>query len=422
MKQTQLIFYLILFVLYSNGQEAFVLSGKVIDLNTKEPLPYATVAYPDKSIGTISDLNGNYSLPLVMVKESDSIVVSYIGYESFKTTVSLCTQEEIIKLTPLVTEIDEVVVKAQKFNLKLFLKETIAIYNKSKPDSPHIAIAHYREEAEENNRYIMYMESIGYSVYAGTMSDAAPLSNYKFFCENSKCLVTNPDWVKYTESISGHDIRVVPPSGGSNLNLFRMMELNGILSPKYVGKFSFQLDSTYYIGNNAVYSVAYKGKDEIGTIDIYADSKQIVKIDCTTGGLWSTAFHKRVGANACIRFNYFNDTPYISAISSTYEHKGLKHSINLEILVQKYFNFELNKDEYWSLNSYDNNPYILYFQGDWMNYNIPKELDYSKIANDLSSGVKNLEAQFVSYSGRWFSGKNGNETARKIIQTLKSNF
>ena len=39
------------------------ISGSIIDRETKEPIVYATVSFPERNIGTISDGDGRFSIP-----------------------------------------------------------------------------------------------------------------------------------------------------------------------------------------------------------------------------------------------------------------------------------------------------------------------------------------------------------------------
>lgn len=423
MRVNIIIIFSVLLSLQVTGQNEIVINGNIIDKKTKEFLPYATIVLQNKSIGTISNINGYFSLSLFNVEESDSIIISYVGYKPIKTTISECFQTETYKLEPFINELKEIVVASKKFKLKSFIKEVIENYNKNRRKEPHIAIAYYREKAKEGTNYIMYMESIGYSVFAGKQPNAAPLSNYKFFCENTKCHVVNPQWLKYKENSNGYNVQNVVPGGGSNLNIFRYVELNGLLSNKYYKKYTYKIDSTYYIGNNAVYCIDFNGSIAKGRMYVFADSKQILKIEFTTNKYWSTAFQKRVDAQVGIQFNYFEKQPFVSSIHAEYKKENLNYQNNLEILVQKFNNFEFSKEEYWSLNSYDHNPYIEYIPKEWKTKNIQIDMDYDKIASDLNADTITLEKQFVNYSGRWFfKNVKGSELAKSKIKQLKQNF
>ena len=405
------------------GQKEIVLSGQIIDKKTKESLPHANIIYQKKSLGTISNKDGYFTLPLFDAYETDSITISYVGYHSIKTVISACIDKKKFELNPHIYKLDEVVVKATEFKLKPFMKEVIDDYNAHRRNDPHIAITYYREKAKINDRYIMFMESIGYSIFSGNQANAVPLSNYKFFCENTKCHVVNPQWVKYKDNRGGYDPQNVLPAGGVNLNVFRYFEIDGILSLKDYKKYNYKIDSSYFIKNNSVYSIGFKGNGDNGSIHVFANSRQILKIECSTNKFWSTAFHKRINAKVDIQFNYFGTTPFVSAINSYYKYNDLEHYNSLKNLLQKFNNLELSQDEYWSMNSFDHNPFINYLPEKWKNYNIPKDNDYNTIEADLKSTGIGLEEQFINYSGRWFfSNQEGSEIARLKVEELKSNF
>jgi hypothetical protein len=264
----------------------------------------------------------------------------------------------------------------------------------------------------------MYMESVGYSVYSGNRIGAAPLSNYKFFCENTKAYVSHPQWVSYNRNTPGSE--GVAPSGGANLNIFRYLEIEGPLATPHYKKYRYQVDSSYALGDQVVYSIGFEGKFANGTLHVWADSKQLLKLQCTTLKYWSNAFRKRLEAQVNIQFNYFDNTPFIAHIDAQYTHEGLRYENRLDILVQKFNEFKLDQDQYWSINNYDYNPYIEYSPEKWANWNIAADEDEQKISRDIAL---DLEQHFQSQSGRWFfPTRQKSELAREFIMKMKDNF
>ena len=71
---------------YIKGETVF---GKVMD-ETNHPLPFVTITVEGKSLGTMSDIDGNYSLELS--DETNTIVFSFIGYDELKIQTTLISK------------------------------------------------------------------------------------------------------------------------------------------------------------------------------------------------------------------------------------------------------------------------------------------------------------------------------------------
>jgi hypothetical protein len=59
-----------------------VIDGTVIDSKTKKPVEYVNIGFIGKNIGTVSDVNGAFSISIEEQLSDDSILFSCIGYES----------------------------------------------------------------------------------------------------------------------------------------------------------------------------------------------------------------------------------------------------------------------------------------------------------------------------------------------------
>src|SRR2546423_15081622 len=66
-----------LFSLNCFGQETKI-SGRVSDPLTNEVIPFASIVFKGTTIGTTSDINGNYELSTT--QKADSVIASSIGY------------------------------------------------------------------------------------------------------------------------------------------------------------------------------------------------------------------------------------------------------------------------------------------------------------------------------------------------------
>ncbi len=98
-------------VVFASG----IVKGKVFDRDTKDALPSANVLIKGTKIGTITDLNGEFSLPNVPTGEQ-TLVVSFIGYATMSVTVTV-PEAGVVRqnfgLKPITLQGKEYVITAQ---------------------------------------------------------------------------------------------------------------------------------------------------------------------------------------------------------------------------------------------------------------------------------------------------------------------
>lgn len=97
-----------------------IISGKVWDFENSEPLAYVSIGIKNKTVGTVSNINGLFNLLLnEKVTSKDTVVFSYIGFKTEKYLVSeLKIIKEPILLQSKNMELDEVIVSSKKIKLK----------------------------------------------------------------------------------------------------------------------------------------------------------------------------------------------------------------------------------------------------------------------------------------------------------------
>ncbi len=106
---TQMKTYLIILVMLLSSSGLFAqgrtISGKVTDGEDGQPLPGATVSEKGSSNGTVTDLDGNFSLN---VQDNATVVISFIGYSSeevavgSRTVIDVSMQVDISSLQEVV--------------------------------------------------------------------------------------------------------------------------------------------------------------------------------------------------------------------------------------------------------------------------------------------------------------------------------
>src|SRR5438552_3871528 len=66
----------------------FTVHGVVIDEETKQPLPGASVTLQDRRNATVTDINGKFSIDVVSNDYRSRFEVSYMGYEKKVVEIS----------------------------------------------------------------------------------------------------------------------------------------------------------------------------------------------------------------------------------------------------------------------------------------------------------------------------------------------
>jgi len=86
-------------------------AGKVISAKTNLPVAYVNIAIIGRSIGTVSDMNGNFKISFTACHENDSLHFSMIGYQSKSILVRHFKEDssKMVYLDPVIYDIEEVV-------------------------------------------------------------------------------------------------------------------------------------------------------------------------------------------------------------------------------------------------------------------------------------------------------------------------
>lgn len=106
-KNLQVVFTLFVFGLtyLPAMSQHIVVKSKIIDAEEGKALPFANIMLLNHSIGTTSDIGGSFMLSIPQKNQRDTLVISYMGYQSERICiVDICP--EGIELTPLAFELE----------------------------------------------------------------------------------------------------------------------------------------------------------------------------------------------------------------------------------------------------------------------------------------------------------------------------
>ena len=140
--------------LFSKAQEKIVIEGKVECNSTHTPLPYVNVYLKNNQIGIITNNNGEYILRIKKKYLPDTLMYSYIGYESEMLLIQPNADSLTlnIKLKPQPIQINNISVLAKKSNPHDILQNTYDYYAKQQHEKYKIDY-YIREVIKNNNTY-----------------------------------------------------------------------------------------------------------------------------------------------------------------------------------------------------------------------------------------------------------------------------
>ncbi|MGZ3862447.1 MAG: DUF5686 family protein [Bacteroidia bacterium] len=112
---------------YGNIFSQYTITGKVFDVETKEPIPFATLLIKGTTTGASTDFDGNFSI--TTEKTGDSLQIAYIGYNRRTIKIKRGQNQNLnIPLQALKEglNLDEVVVKAGENPAHRIIRAAIA--------------------------------------------------------------------------------------------------------------------------------------------------------------------------------------------------------------------------------------------------------------------------------------------------------
>ena len=166
------LFFLVLQTIDSGiyAQDNSVITGKIINGEDKEPLPFASIRLKNHPIGTISNEEGEFDFYIPKSKRNDTLNISFIGFNSYEVPLANIDRELEIILTPSSNVLDEVILTEK--NPLDYIKKALERLPENYPQDPYQSIAYYREKFIENGAVINKEEGV-FKTYYPKAGDSA---------------------------------------------------------------------------------------------------------------------------------------------------------------------------------------------------------------------------------------------------------
>jgi hypothetical protein len=155
---------------FSNEKPAFI-TGIIVDDETLEPLPFATIGLKKKGRGTVSNNNGEFGINIPPDTYADTLSVSYLGYFAREIPVRQALGNHLsISMNKEFISIPEIIIRNQ-FPQDIITKAYRAI-SQNFGNTPASMTGFYREGVMKKKELQTYSEAvlqIYKSAYAGTL-------------------------------------------------------------------------------------------------------------------------------------------------------------------------------------------------------------------------------------------------------------
>jgi len=140
-------------------REVTYVTGLIVDNETLEPLPYATIALKNKGRGTVSNNNGEFGLKITSDLVNDTLSVSYLGYVGREIPVKQTLGNNFtISMKREFISIPEIIIRNQ------IPQEIISRARQAIPhnygNTPALMTGFYREGILKKNQLQTYSEAI----------------------------------------------------------------------------------------------------------------------------------------------------------------------------------------------------------------------------------------------------------------------
>jgi hypothetical protein len=145
------------------AQSTSFLEGKVFNSATSEPVPFATIKLKSNQLSIYSNEDGNFWLIKNSEFQSDSVIITCIGYKKYSLAYTGMYDREVNKiyLTPSQYGSQKVKVTARdgKLNSVSIIRSAISKISTNYPIKPFRNISYYRDYQKTDSNYINLNEA-----------------------------------------------------------------------------------------------------------------------------------------------------------------------------------------------------------------------------------------------------------------------
>jgi hypothetical protein len=145
---------------YTKAQGNIILTGKVLDEKSNEPLAFASISIVGKPVGTVTNNNGEFDFYVDNKHSNDTLVISHVGYQTYKDKIANLPKRRLtIALRPRTHLLNEVVIREKNLTAKEIVGKAVRNLTLNYSTKPFCLEGFFREIEAENGKYVLLTEA-----------------------------------------------------------------------------------------------------------------------------------------------------------------------------------------------------------------------------------------------------------------------
>jgi hypothetical protein len=244
------------------SQSYLTVKGKVTDIGDSKEIAYANVYIVGTYVGVVTNEAGEFELKFPESNLKDSLVVSCMGYTSFKQTLKKLIEKpkNLIQLSPKDVNINEVIITPLANQPELIFAEALKRIKDNYPQRAYYLDVFFRETEYCENNYLRLIES------AIGIQDFGFDSNIDRIRIKLLELRKSDDFLEYRAywAIIG---KMFGDKSGSNIlyesynsDLLRNRDNKILFSKDFAKQYKFVLEDIKFENNTLIYVIRYNPK------------------------------------------------------------------------------------------------------------------------------------------------------------------
>lgn len=154
------LFCLVFLCSWQGYAQKVTISGKVVDKETTEPLVFASIGIQGKTIGTISNLQGDFDFHIPVEMRNDILVIQMLGYKTFEAPAWTLIENNnrTIALEKSTTVLQDVIIRDSLLGGDV-LRIALSKVDQNFPDKPFLLEGFYRDIKKVADTYVSLLEA-----------------------------------------------------------------------------------------------------------------------------------------------------------------------------------------------------------------------------------------------------------------------